>query len=195
MTEEADVQDFRIALAQQVVCCGRENPFPCSTGKGTPWITSLVLVQVFLYKAADSLGTDKAKLQNEILETVFQQGLAPYYEHICSDLGWQVDQAKLLEMQDRKKQQLEKLELKISDAAVFLGNIGDREAATAAFKVTEDKTASGASKADMVFSQIRLAIMYQDWHEVKKLLAHGKTICEAGGDWEHKNKLKLLVLG
>jgi hypothetical protein len=38
---------------------------------------------------------------------------------------------------------------------------------------------------------LRLAILYQDWHSVKKLLGHAKTICEAGGDWEHKNKLKV----
>jgi hypothetical protein len=37
----------------------------------------------------------------------------------------------------------------------------------------------------------RLAILYQDWHGVKKLLVRAKTICEAGGDWEHKNKLKV----
>lgn len=39
--------------------------------------------------------------------------------------------------------------------ANFLGNIGDRDAAAKAYKETEDKTASGGSKADMVFSQIR----------------------------------------
>ncbi len=39
--------------------------------------------------------------------------------------------------------------------ATFLGKIGDREAAAAAFKDAEEKTASGGSKADMVFSQIR----------------------------------------
>lgn len=41
--------------------------------------------------------------------------------------------------------------------ATFLGKIGDREAAAKAFKDTEDKTASGGSKADMVFSRIRCA--------------------------------------
>lgn len=37
----------------------------------------------------------------------------------------------------------------------------------------------------------RLAILYHDWLGVKKLLARAKVICEAGGDWEHKNKLKV----
>jgi hypothetical protein len=33
--------------------------------------------------------------------------------------------------------------------------------------------------------------MYEDWHAVKKLLGKAKQICDAGGDWEHKNKLKV----
>jgi hypothetical protein len=39
----------------------------------------------------------------------------------------------------------------------------------------------------------RLAILYRDWHAVRKLLARAKVVCEAGGDWEHKNKLKVCV--
>lgn len=45
--------------------------------------------------------------------------------------------------------------------ANFLGKVGDREAAAAAYKETEDKTASGGSKADMVFSQIRWVALVQ----------------------------------
>lgn len=36
-----------------------------------------------------------------------------------------------------------------------------------------------------------MSILYHDWLGVKKLLARAKAICEAGGDWEHKNKLKV----
>lgn len=176
---ESEKQDFRLELAQQV----------------------------FLYRSTDIAGVDKGQLQSQILQTIFSKGLAPYYEHICGELGWELQQGKLQEMQASNAKQLEELAAKIKDAeenlgetevrdalhakASFLGSIGDREAAAAAYKDTEDKTASGASKADMVFAQIRLAILYQDWHGVKKLLVRAKTICEAGGDWEHKNKLKV----
>lgn len=179
MTEEAEKQDFRLELAQQV----------------------------FLLRTPDVAAADKPKLQQQILATIFSNGLAAFYEHLCTELGWTPDQAKLTEMQNKNAKQLEELEAKIKDAeenlgetevrdawhakATFLGKVGDREAAAAAFKETEDKTASGGSKADMVFSQIRLAILYHDWLGVKKLLARAKTICEAGGDWEHKNKLKV----
>ncbi len=37
----------------------------------------------------------------------------------------------------------------------------------------------------------RLAILYEDWVDVKQLLARAKVVCDAGGDWEHKNKLKV----
>lgn len=163
--------------------------------------------KVFLYKSSDITGVDKPQLQSQILETILSNGAAPFYEHICGELGWQVDQARLEQVQSSNAQQLQELEDKIKDAeenlgetevrdalhakATFLGKIGDREAATKAYAATEEKTASGGSKADMVFSQIRLAIMYQDWQCVKKLLVRAKTICEAGGDWEHKNKLKV----
>lgn len=38
---------------------------------------------------------------------------------------------------------------------------------------------------------LRLAMFYEDWRGVKKLLLKAKTLCDAGGDWERKNKLKV----
>lgn len=40
-------------------------------------------------------------------------GLAPFYEHLCTELGWTPDQAKLTEMQGANLKQLEELEAKI----------------------------------------------------------------------------------
>ena len=97
--------------------------------------------------------------------------MAPYYEHLCGQLGWPMDSAKLQAMQAANKQQLAELDAKIADAeanlgetevrdamlakAEYLGEIGSRSAATQAYDVTAAKTASGGSKADMTFSQIR----------------------------------------
>jgi hypothetical protein len=41
----------------------------------------------------------------------------------------------------------------------------------------------------------RLNILFSDWHTVKQLLARAKQLCESGGDWEHKNKLKVRAGG
>ena len=34
-------------------------------------------------------------------------------------------------------------------------------------------------------------MFYEDWRGVKKLLTKAKLLCDAGGDWERKNKLKV----
>jgi len=179
MAEEPEQQDFRLALAQKR----------------------------FLFTSNDIPGVDKAKLQAEILEVIAAENMAPFYEHICMQLGWPADATQLSSMKAANQKQLEELDAKVKDAeenlgetevrdamhakAEYLGKIGDQEAAAKAYQETESKTASGGSKADMVFSQIRLAILYEDWHGVKKLLSKAKQICDAGGDWEHKNKLKV----
>lgn len=96
---------------------------------------------------------------------------APIYEYLCNELGWKVDESKLASMRESNQKQLEDLQAKIKDAeenlgetevrdamhakAEFLGRIGDREAAAKAYQETEEKTASGGSKADMIFSQTR----------------------------------------
>jgi len=37
-------------------------------------LSSAVCLQVFLFRTADATGTDKAKLQQQILETIFSNG-------------------------------------------------------------------------------------------------------------------------
>ena len=97
--------------------------------------------------------------------------MAPFYEHICTQLGWSADATQLSSMKAAKQKQLEELDARVKDAeenlgetevrdamhakAEYLGQIGDQEAAAKAYQETESKTASGGSKADMVFSQIR----------------------------------------
>lgn len=179
MAQEEEKQDFRLELAQKV----------------------------FLFKSKDTAAADKKRLQTEILDTCFAGALTPLYEHLCGELGLPKDEAKVKSMRATNEAKLAELEAKVKDAeenlgetevrdamhakAEYLGRIGDREAAAQAYGETEEKTASGGAKADMVFSQIRLAILYDDWHAVKRLLGKAKGICEAGGDWEHKNKLKV----
>lgn len=48
-------------------------------------------------------------------------GLAPYYEHLCTELGWTPDQAKLTEMQGANLKQLEELDAKIKACTCIFG--------------------------------------------------------------------------
>lgn len=108
---------------------------------------------------------------------------APLYQYLCSELGWPVDSGKLAELQAANAAKLAELEEKLKDAeenlgetdvrdvllakAEYLGAIGDREAAVQAYDVVEKKTASGGSKVDLLFNQIRCEPMQllagHDW--------------------------------
>lgn len=99
------------------------------------------------------------------------------YQYLCSELGWPIDSGKLAELQAANAAKLAELEEKLKDAeenlgetdvrdvllakAEYLGAIGDREAAVQAYDVVEKKTASGGSKVDLLFSQIRCESMQQ----------------------------------
>lgn len=101
--------------------------------------------------------------------------LAPIYEHLCSELGWQPDAARLAAMRAANATALEEHDAKIKDAeenlgetevrdalaakAEYLGRVGDRAAAAEAFQRAEEKTASGGAKADMIFSQTRCKVV------------------------------------
>mmetsp|Transcript_19099 Transcript_19099/g.32770 ORF Transcript_19099/g.32770 Transcript_19099/m.32770 type:complete len:387 (+) Transcript_19099:65-1225(+) len=161
----------------------------------------------FLLQAKDLPDLDRTQLQQELLEAVSAHDLAPIYLSLCSDLAWEVDAAKLTAMQSKNTARLAELEAKITDAqenlgetevkdallakADYLCSIGDREAAVKAYKETEGKTAGSGNKMDLVFSQTRLAMFYCDWHLVKSLLARAQQLCDDGGDWERKNRLKV----
>ncbi|PNH04218.1 putative 26S proteasome non-ATPase regulatory subunit 6 [Tetrabaena socialis] len=163
--------------------------------------------KVFLIKTADVGDVDREALKAEVIATLLKDNLSPLYQHLATELGWELDAAKLAEMQAANSAKLAKLEEKRKDAeenlgetevrdamlakAEYLGSIGDREAAVVAYDAVEKKTASGGALVDLLFSQIRLFMLYGDWSRVKSLVARAQTLCEDGGDWERKNKLKV----
>jgi 26S proteasome regulatory subunit N7 len=57
--------------------------------------------------------------------------MAPAYEGICEELGWDVDTAKLEALQKSNQQRLEQLEATIKDAEANLGDVEVREARAA----------------------------------------------------------------
>lgn len=133
--------------------------------------------------------------------------MAPYYEHVCGELGWPKDVQQLGRMREANAKKMAELDTKVKDAeenlgetevrdalqakADYLCSIGDKEGAPAAHAATEGKTAGPGVKVDLVLSQLRLMLLYSDWAAVKQLLGHAKRLCEEGGDWERKNRLKV----
>lgn len=161
----------------------------------------------FLFRTPGLSNVNRASLKIEILETIESQNLAPTYEAVCAELGWTVDAAKLAAMQAVNATDLAALEVTIADAEENMGDIetrdarlakadylcklGDRDAAVAAYKAAEAKTAGSGLKMDQVFSLLRLDIAYGRWPEVKAGIAKASALCGEGGDWERKNRLKV----
>jgi hypothetical protein len=56
------------------------------------------------------------------------QGMAPFYEEVCQDLNWKVDQAILAKMRSVNEEKLKELEETIEDADKNLGEMEVREA-------------------------------------------------------------------
>jgi 26S proteasome regulatory subunit N7 len=133
--------------------------------------------------------------------------MAPFYEHLCAELRWLPDPTKLDLMRKRNDAKLAEVRAQVADAeanagetevrdaaqavADHLARIGDRPGAAAAYADAESRTASSGAKADMLFAQARLAILYGEWPRVAALLAKARGVCDLGGDWEHKNRLKV----
>ena len=53
--------------------------------------------------------------------------MAPFYEEICKDLGWKVDQALLQKMKAENEAQIKKLDEAVEDAEKNLGETEVRE--------------------------------------------------------------------
>lgn len=104
--------------------------------------------------------------------------MAPFYEEVCRDLGWPVDQVLLATMKAKNKEQLEQLDSTIEDAeqnlsemevreanlrkSEHLCRIGDKEGALSSFRKTYDKTVSLGHRLDIVFHNIRIGLFYLD---------------------------------
>lgn len=54
--------------------------------------------------------------------------MAPFYEHVCNELKWSVDNARLRQMKEENTKQLEELDSKIKDAEENLGELEIRDA-------------------------------------------------------------------
>ncbi|XP_014203908.1 26S proteasome non-ATPase regulatory subunit 6 isoform X2 [Copidosoma floridanum] len=133
--------------------------------------------------------------------------MAPFYEEVCRDLDWEVDEALLAQMKAKNEEQLKELDRIIEDADQNLGEmevreanlkkaehlcrIGDKEGALTAFKKTYDKTVSLGHRLDIVFHIIRIGLFYLDHDLIIKNIEKAESLIEEGGDWDRRNRLKV----
>lgn len=146
-------------------------------------------------------------LKCRLLEAIKENNMAPFYEEVCKDLGWPVDNALLDSMKKANEETLKKLDDAIEDAeknlgemevreaflnkAEYLSRIGSKEAALTVFRKTQEKTVSLGHRLDLLFHIIRIGLFYVDHDLITRNIEKAKSLIEEGGDWDRRNRLKV----
>nr|QBH74011.1 26S proteasome non-ATPase regulatory subunit [Thermobia domestica] len=146
-------------------------------------------------------------LRKKLLNAIQNEDMAPFYEEVCTDLGWAVDEALMSKMRAANKAKLQELDEAIEDAEKNLGEmevreanlkkseylcrIGDKNGALSSFRKTYDKTVSLGHRLDIVFHIIRIGLFYLDHDLITKNIDKAKSLIEDGGDWDRRNRLKV----
>lgn len=133
--------------------------------------------------------------------------MAPWYELICKDAGWKLDQTFLKQLKTKNEEQIKKLDATIEDAeknlsemevrdaylrkAEYYSKIGDKENAICTFRQAYDKTVSLGHRLDIIFHMIRIGLFFMDHDIITRNIDKAKALIEEGGDWDRRNRLKV----
>nr|QBH74009.1 26S proteasome non-ATPase regulatory subunit [Orthoderella ornata] len=161
----------------------------------------------FLLGLPDYREADKIQVNLNLMSEIVRENMAPFYEEVCQDLGYEIDHGLLATMKRENDEKLKELEDAIEDAEKNLGEmevreanlkkseylcrIGSKEAAVVAFQKTYDKTVSLGHRLDIVFHLIRIGLFYLDHDLITKNIERAKSLIEEGGDWDRRNRLKV----
>lgn len=118
----------------------------------------------------------------------------PWDEGLYQKLKAEND-AELDEFQKEEDEAVEKAgETEIQAArgkrADFWARVGDKEKAIAAYELVFENTGILGTRIDLVLAIIRMGLFYGDKQLVKKQVERAKTLVDAGGDWDRRNRLK-----
>lgn len=150
---------------------------------------------------------NKEQAKQELEKEITLSNMAPFYEHVCSELKWPVDQKHLDTMAKENKTKLDELDEKIKDAEENLGEtevrdarlnkaeyymlIGDKDNSLSALRLSYEKTTTLGHKLDNVFMQIRVGLFYLDNDVITRNIEKATSLIEEGGDWDRRNRLKV----
>lgn len=167
---------------------------------------NLELAQLKFMLSTD-LNKNDQKQRTELITAIKENDMAPFYEEVCTDLGWPVDEALLQKMREVNEAKLKEIDTSIEDAeqnlgetevrdfmlkkAEYLSKIGAKDEALAQFRKTAEKTVTLGFRLDMVFHQIRIGLFYMDHDLIKRNLEKAQSLIDEGGDWDRRNRLKV----
>ena len=153
---------------------------------------------------------EKKRLEDDLKNTIKKDQMGKFYKQVCKDLKWKENKTFTKELEEINKAHLKKLEEEIKDAeenlgeselreallakAEYLTKIGDKEAAIEAVRKTMEKTVGLGNRMDLVFHNIRVGLFYMDHELIKANLDKANQLLEEGGDWDRRNRLKVLAI-
>eukprot|EP00095_Tigriopus_kingsejongensis_P010685 snap_masked-scaffold261_size233860-processed-gene-1.21 protein:Tk10685 transcript:snap_masked-scaffold261_size233860-processed-gene-1.21-mRNA-1 annotation:"26s proteasome non-atpase regulatory subunit 6" len=146
-------------------------------------------------------------LKAQVLELIEAQGMVPYYQWLCHELGWTADAKLVKRMEKDNVERLATVEAALAAAKVNMGEsemrqalsqkanyytqIGDKSQALAAIEQTMEKTVGIGNRMDLLFNQIRLGLFWQDAPLAKAGIEKAQQMLKEGGDWDRRNRLKV----
>lgn len=174
--------------------------------EGLPKNPNLELAQLKFHLELPQNKNDEAA-KAKLMDAIKTDNMAPFYEEVCRELGWKVDEQLLTTMKAANEAKLKQLDEALEDAeknlgeteirdamlskAEYLSRIGDKAGALTQFRKTYDKTVALGYRLDLVFHLIRLGLFYMDHDLINKNLEKAQTLIDEGGDWDRRNRLKV----
>ncbi|KAI4456689.1 26s protesome subunit 6 [Holotrichia oblita] len=167
---------------------------------------NLELAQCKFLLTLPEFKTDR-NVHAKISDAIKKDDMAPWYELVCRDAGWKLDQAFLKQLKTKNEEYIKKLDETIEDAeknlsemevrdaylrkAEYYSKIGDKENAISTFRQAYDKTVSLGHRLDIIFHMIRIGLFFMDHDIITRNIEKAKTLIEEGGDWDRRNRLKV----
>lgn len=147
-------------------------------------------------------------MKSDLYNHIIADNMAPYYEIICNDLHWEVNNEALKVMKQHNTKALEEFDKEIEYAlnnltavdikhaylnkANYLSKIGDKENTIKSLRQAYDVTIALGSKLDNVFHCIRIGFFFIDLELVKRNLQKAEDLIAQGADWHSRNCYQML---
>lgn len=156
---------------------------------------------------AGTTGVGAAAVKAEALKLITNDTMGPYYEAMCSELGWEPDATLSTQFRESNEKELKKLTAAIEDAklnhgeaevldailavADFHARIGNKDEALRMYLEKKEQKQSLGQKIDVALKAVRLCLVHADLGGAKQHIETAHELCELGGDWDRRNRLKV----
>lgn len=161
----------------------------------------------FQLSIPDADGVDAQAVKAEALAIITEDEMGPYYESMCTELGWTPDAELSARFKAANEKELKEKTAKIEDAkenfgevevldaivalADFHARIGNKDEALKMYLEPKEQKQSLGQKIDMILKAIRVCLVHGDLAQAKTHIETAHELAEKGGDWDRRNRLKV----